>query len=210
MSCYNKLGMHASSSYSTMDIMQQAMKIFDEGDMMDLKETLICSKKIFQGKIITVRQDLVLLENGKEACRDVVNHPGAVAVVAITNDDKVVLVRQYRHPISQALLEIPAGKLEPGECPDDCARRELQEETGSIAAELQQLTSIYTTPGFCNEIIHIYLATKLTKTVQCLDEDEFLNIEYYTANEVHQMISDGRIHDAKSIVGLLMAKRIIL
>jgi ADP-ribose pyrophosphatase len=133
-----------------------------------------------------------------------------VAVVAITNDDKVVLVRQYRHPISEALLEIPAGKLEQGECPDDCARRELEEETGYVAAKLQQLTSIYTTPGFCNEIIHIYLATQLTKTVQCLDDDEFLNIEQYTPGEVHQMISDGRIHDAKSIVGLLMANRVAL
>lgn len=178
--------------------------------MMDLKETLIRSKKIFQGKIITVQQDLVLLENGREAFRDVVNHPGAVAVVAITNDDQVLLVRQYRHPINEALLEIPAGKLDKGERPDDCARRELEEETGYVAGELQQLTSVYTTPGFCNEIIYIYLATKLTKTAQCLDEDEFLNIEQYTLGEVHQMITDGRIHDAKSIVGLLMANQAVL
>lgn len=177
---------------------------------MELTETLIRSKKIFQGKIITVRQDLVLLENGREAFRDVVNHPGAVAVVAITNDDKILLVRQYRHPISEALLEIPAGKLEQGERPDDCARRELEEETGYVAAELRQLTSIYTTPGFCNEIIHIYLATKLTKTAQCLDEDEFLNIEQYTSGEVQQMITNGRIHDAKSIVGLLIANLVAL
>ena len=177
---------------------------------MDLKETLISSKKIFQGKIITFRQDLVLLENGKEAFRDVVLHPGAVAVVAMTNDDKILLVRQYRHPISEALLEIPAGKLDKGEHPDDCARRELEEETGYVAGKLQLLTSIYTTPGFCNEIIHIYLATQLTKTVQHLDEDEFLNIEQYEQEEVHQMITDGRIHDAKSIVALLMAKKVAL
>ena len=172
---------------------------------MDLKETLIHSKKIFQGKIITVNQDSVLLENGKETGRDVVLHPGAVAVVAMTNDDKFVLVRQYRYPVSEALLEIPAGKLDKGEHPDDCARRELEEETGYLAAKLQKITSVYTTPGFCNEIIHIYLATQLTKTAQCLDEDEFLNIEYYTSDEIHQMIIDGRIHDAKSMIGLLMA-----
>jgi ADP-ribose pyrophosphatase len=177
---------------------------------MDLKETLISSKKIFQGKIITFQQDLVLLENGKKASRDVVLHPGAVAVVAMTHDDKILFVRQYRHPISEALLEIPAGKLDKGEHPDDCARRELEEETGYVAGKLQSLTSIYTAPGFCNEIIHIYLATQLTKTTQHLDEDEFLKIEQYTKGEVYQMISDGRIHDAKSIVGLLMANWVTL
>jgi len=177
---------------------------------VDLKETLIHSKKIFQGKIITVKQDLVLLENNQEACRDVVLHPGAVAVVAITNDDKLVLVRQYRHPVGEALLEIPAGKLARGENPDDCARRELEEETGYVAGDIRKISSVYTTPGFCNEIIHIYLATQLVKTAQCLDEDEFLNIEYYTVAEVYQMINDGRIHDAKSIVGLLMARQAVL
>lgn len=187
--------------------MQQVMKIFYEGDMMELKETLIHSKKIFQGKIVTLQQDLVLLQNGREASRDVVIHPGAVAVVAMTNEGKFVLVRQYRHPISKALLEIPAGKLEKGENPDECARRELEEETGYLAAKLQQLTSVYTAPGFSNEIIYIYLATELTKTAPCPDEDEFLNIEYYTQDKIQQMITDRRICDAKSIVGLLMASR---
>jgi len=176
---------------------------------VELKETLIHSKKFFQGKIITVKQDLVLLENNQEACRDVVLHPGAVAVVAITNDDKLVFVRQYRYPVGEALLEIPAGKLDSGEHPDDCARRELEEETGYTAGNIRKITSVYTTPGFCNEIIHIYLATQLIKTAQCLDEDEFLNIEYYTLAEAHQMINDGRIHDGKSIIGLLMAEQAV-
>lgn len=176
-----------------------------KGDMMELKETLVHSKEVFQGSIITVKQDRVALVNGKEAGRDVVIHPGAVAVVAVTPENKIVLVRQYRHPIGEALLEIPAGKLDKGEDPEHCARRELEEETGYLAGNLKQLTAIYTTPGFCNEKITIYLATELTKTAQHLDDDEFLNREYCTLQEAQQMVVDGRIHDAKSIVGLLMA-----
>jgi len=172
---------------------------------MELKETLIDSKKVFEGSIITVKQERVVLVNGKEAGRDVVVHPGAVAVVAVTPENKIVLVRQYRHPVGEALLEIPAGKLDKGEDPEHCARRELEEETGYLAGRLKQLTAIYTTPGFCNEKITIYLATELAKTAQHLDDDEFLNREYCTFQEAQQMVADGRIHDAKSIVGLLMA-----
>lgn len=172
---------------------------------MELKETLIDSKQVFQGSIITVKQERVVLVNGKEAGRDVVVHPGAVAVVAVTPENKIVLVRQYRHPVGEALLEIPAGKLDKGEDPEHCARRELEEETGYLAGRLKQLTAIYTTPGFCNEKITIFLATELAKTAQHLDDDEFLNREYCTFQEAQQMIADGRIHDAKSIVGLLMS-----
>jgi ADP-ribose pyrophosphatase len=127
--------------------------------------------------------------------------------VPVTDDGKVILVRQFRHPIGQLLLEIPAGKLDKGEQPDDCARRELEEETGYVASQLHRIASTYTTPGFTNEIIHIYLATGLTATAQNPDEDEFLAIECYDREQIQQMIAAGELQDAKTLLGLLLTER---
>jgi len=173
--------------------------------MDDLKEKFRESKTVFAGKILTIRCDTVELPNGKEASRELVVHPGAVAVVPVRNDGKIILVRQYRYPIDKITLEIPAGKLDQGEEPDDCVRRELEEETGYKANTIRKLASVYTTPGFTNEIIHLYIAEDLIMTEQCPDEDEFLNAEAYTRSDIKKMIADGTINDAKSMLGLLLA-----
>jgi len=171
---------------------------------MELKEQLIDSKPVYAGKIFKVRQDRVRLPNGKEATRDVVEHPGAVAVVPVMPDGQFVLVRQYRHPVGQIMLEIPAGKLDPGEAPDVCARRELEEETGFQAGKLTKLTAFYSGPGFTDEILHLYLAEELTAADQKLDNDEFINVEYFSRNDLKEVIRKQEIIDAKTLIGLLM------
>ncbi|MBP2653772.1 MAG: hydrolase [Firmicutes bacterium] len=174
--------------------------------MENFTEKLIEKQPVLEGRVLNVRVDRVLLPNGKEATREVVEHPGAVAVVPILDGSHVLMVRQYRYPVGKMLLEIPAGKLDIGEKPEDCARRELEEETGYVAGSLEKLTAIYTAPGFSNEIIHIYLAQNLCKTVQKLDDDEFLTVEKYSWPEIKEMLADGAIQDAKTIAGLLLAR----
>ncbi|WP_371369419.1 ADP-ribose pyrophosphatase [Sporomusa rhizae] len=171
----------------------------------DLYEKPLTSTSIFEGKILKLRRDEVLLPNGKTGTREVVEHPGAVAIVPKTKDGHIILVRQFRHPIRQVILEVPAGKLDPGEKPEACALRELAEETGFVANKLQKLTSIFTTPGFSNEIIHLYVAEDLVKSDKQPDEDEFINTELYSPDQIRQMIAHGEICDAKSLVALCLA-----
>lgn len=173
--------------------------------MTNLTEHKLASETVFTGKILTVRRDKVRLPNGREATREVVAHPGAVAVVPVTAAGEVVLVRQYRYPIAQELLEVPAGKLDKGEAPDDCARRELEEETGYRAGRLEHLATFYTAPGFTDEIMHLYLARDLSQTAQNTDGDEFINIEYYKPDQLKALLAAKEIIDAKTIVGLLLA-----
>lgn len=173
--------------------------------MNDLVEKFIKSEVVFEGNLLTVRRDTVELPNGKHATRELIQHPGAVAVVPIRNDGKILLVRQFRYPVDQLTLEIPAGKLDPGEEPEACAKRELEEETGYKAKKLQLLSSILTTPGFTNEVIHLYLAEDLVLAEQCPDEDEFIDVEVFTKAEIRKMIENGTICDAKSLLGLLIA-----
>jgi ADP-ribose pyrophosphatase len=165
-----------------------------------LREKTIDTQTIFEGKVITLTVQTVELPNGKQATREVVLHPGAVTVLAITDEDKILLVRQYRKPTEAVLLEIPAGKLEKGEDPLESAKRELEEETGYTAREWKHLSTFYTSPGFANEIMHAYVATGLTKTVQNLDEDEFLDVLELTAEEAEAKIASGEIADAKTLV----------
>lgn len=174
--------------------------------MQELIEKKVGSKTVYEGIIVNVRKDTVLLPNGKEASREVIEHPGAVAIVPVTDAGEYILVRQYRHATGEILLEIPAGKLERGENPDDCARRELEEETGYSASEIKRLSSVFTTPGFTNEVIHIYLAKGLTATAQHTDEDEFLSVEIYSQSEVRAMLAKGELRDAKTALGLLLAE----
>ncbi|MDF2928200.1 NUDIX hydrolase [Anaerospora sp.] len=173
--------------------------------MNTLLEHQIRSEQLYNGKIINVRRDTVLLPNGKEAVREVVEHPGAVAIVPVLEDGSIVMVSQYRHAAGKILLEIPAGKLDKGEKPESCAARELEEEIGYQCQRLHKLASVYTTPGFSDEIIHIYLAEALTPTEQHLDEDEFLHIATFTKAQVRRLIADGSICDNKTITGLLLA-----
>jgi ADP-ribose pyrophosphatase len=181
------------------------------GKIMDqhLRETLVDSVPVFDGKMIKLRVDCVQLPNGKKATREVVEHPGAVAVVPVLPDQRIILVKQYRHPVEQITWEIPAGKLEGKENPDICAERELEEETGYKAGELIKLTAFYTAPGFTDEIIHLYIARGLEQTIQNTDADEFIDVMDVSHTEALGMVQRGEIKDAKSIIGILMVKEYI-
>jgi ADP-ribose pyrophosphatase len=170
----------------------------------NLKETFVSTTRLYEGKIINLRRDTVRLPNGKDATREVVEHPGAVAVVPVLPDGRVLMVRQFRHPVGEVLLEIPAGKLDAGENPDDCALREMEEETGYRAGSMERRASILTGPGFTNEVIHIYVAKGLIKTVLNLDEDEFLEVQAYEQNDIRRMIREGLICDAKTITAFYL------
>ena len=168
-----------------------------------LHEQIISEDTAWCGHILDVRQLEVELPNGHRAGRDVVRHPGAAAVVALTATGKIVLVRQYRAPIDRVTVEIPAGKLDPGEDPLECARRELKEETGFVPGKIRYLTTIATSVGFCDEIIHIYLATELELEAAHPDEDEFVNVDLVPLSELIDAVLDGKIEDAKTVVGAL-------
>ncbi len=166
-----------------------------------LEEKTLSSEKIFSGKVISLQVDEVELPNGKTAKRELIKHPGAVAIIAITDENKIVMVEQYRKALEQTIIEIPAGKLERGEQPDVCAKRELEEETSYECESLELLNSFYTSPGFANEIVHVFLAKGLTKKEDAagLDEDEFVNLMELTIGEALQAIEEKKIYDAKTI-----------
>ncbi len=172
--------------------------------MSSLEEKTLKTEHIFSGRIIQVQVDEVELPNGKTSTRELVKHPGAVAVIAITDDNKLVMVEQYRKPLEKVIVEIPAGKLEKGEEPALCARRELEEETGYDCESLELVSSFYTSPGFADEIIHVYVAKGLTKKENAagLDEDEFVNVLEITLDEALEYIKEQRIFDAKTIFGV--------
>lgn len=170
----------------------------------NLKEVFVSTQRIYEGKVVNLRRDIVCLPNGKEAVREVVEHPGAVAVVPVLSDGRVLMVRQFRHPVGKVLLEIPAGKLDAGEDPDECALRELEEETGHRAGIVERSASIYTGPGFTDEVIHIYMARDLVKTFMNPDEDEFLEVRAYEPYDLRRMIREGLICDAKTIAGIYL------
>jgi len=171
-------------------------------------EQTLSAETIYRGKLLTIRKDRVRLENGRESVREVVVHPGAVAIVPLLPDGRVLLVRQYRYAAGRALLEIPAGTLDqPGESPAAAAARELGEETGYTATDYRELTAFFTAPGFCTEKITVYLATGLTPGAQNQMEDEDIALEIVPLSTVPTLIANGDIADAKTISGLLMAMR---
>ncbi|MFY9413380.1 MAG: NUDIX hydrolase [Tepidanaerobacteraceae bacterium] len=172
---------------------------------MEFYETTLSSKQMFSGNLLKLRVDEVLLPNGRKSTREIVEHPGAVAVVAITENDEVLMVRQYRKAIERELLEIPAGKLEEGESREVCVERELMEETGYFPNELTYLTSFYTSPGFSNEILHLFIAKNLIKKSRDADFDEYLQAEKVPFEEAINKIRTGEIVDSKTITGLLLA-----
>jgi ADP-ribose pyrophosphatase len=169
--------------------------------MAGLEEKTLKSEEIFSGKVISLHLQDVELPNGKKSKREIIKHPGAVAILAVTDDNKIVMVEQYRKALERTIVEIPAGKLEKGEEPAVCAERELEEETGYVCESLELLTSFYTSPGFADEIVHVYLAKGLTKKENsaALDEDEFVNLEELTVEEAIQYIKEQKIYDAKTI-----------
>lgn len=176
---------------------------------MNYEEKTLSKKPIYKGNIIDIECWSVLLPNGKEATRDVVLHPGASVVIPITDKGEVYMVRQFRKPIDQESLEIPAGKLDKGEDPFDCAKRELKEETGLDAKDIKHLIDIHSTPGFSNEVLHMYVAKELYEGEACADEDEFISAEKYPIKTLVDMVFKNEITDAKTIIGILMADKII-
>lgn len=169
-----------------------------------LEEKVLSEDVAYSGRIFNVDRFRVRLPDGKLALRDVVMHPGAVAIVALTDDGRICLVRQYRTSLGRVTVEIPAGKLDPGEDPLACARRELREETGFEARKMAFLTTIATAAGFANELIHIYMATGLTLSESSPDADEFINVDLVDVNEFVDAVLDGKIEDAKTVVGALI------
>ncbi|WP_418723139.1 NUDIX domain-containing protein [Enorma sp.] len=170
---------------------------------VDLHEQILNSETAWSGKIFDVECLEVKLPNGRVSRRDVVRHHGAVAIVALTESGKIALVRQYRTALDRVTVEIPAGKLEPGEDPLDCAKRELKEETGFVAGRIAYLTTIASSCGFSDELIHLYLATQLSFEGATPDEDEFLNVDLVDVQELVDAVLDGKIEDAKTVVGAL-------
>lgn len=174
---------------------------------MSRGERTIATERIYEGRILNLRIDTVELANGVRTRREIVEHADAVAIVPLDHDGNVILVRQYRKPIERELLEIPAGLIHPGEDPVECARRELREETGYLAEGLEWLASLYTSPGFSSELMHIYLAITLLQAPLKADEDEIIQLVRVPLKETPRLIASGEICDAKSIAGLLLALR---
>ncbi|MDQ0287711.1 ADP-ribose pyrophosphatase [Desulfofundulus luciae] len=171
--------------------------------MSALIEKKLDSRVVYRGKILNLRVDTVLLPDGRTGTREVVEYAGAVAIVALNEKKEVFLVRQYRYPVGKELLEIPAGKIENGEEPLQCAQRELAEETGLRAKRWQPLCSFYSTPGFTSEKMHLFLARDLSQEGRHPDEDEFVQVVKVSLDEALAMLWRGEICDAKSTVGLL-------
>ena len=175
---------------------------------MELVERMVSSQTIFEGHIIKVTLDQAELPNGKLAEREVVYHPGGVAVLALDEEGNVPLVQQFRYPMQQILLELPAGKLDHGDEEGilEGAKRELSEETGLEAEKWTYLGSMLVSPGFCSERLHMYLAQDLKRTGQHLDEDEFLNVEVMPFGKLVEQVMDGTIEDAKTVAAVLKTK----
>lgn len=170
-------------------------------------EKTIDKSMVYEGVIVRVRRDRAELVNGSIVGREVVEHPGGVSVIPVEDDGTVWCVRQFRYPFGREMLEIPAGKLERGEDPHECAVRELSEETGLSADEMIYLGPCCTSPGFSTEVLHIYLARGLHSGKMHLDPDEFLNVEKYKLSELEDMVMKGEIDDAKTIIAVLKARR---
>ncbi len=166
-------------------------------------EPTISSERLYEGRLISLRRDTIALPSGREARREIVEHKGAVCIVPVLGDGRIALVRQFRKPAGEVLLEIPAGGLEPNEAPLDAARRELIEECGLRAGKLTPMWSCFLAPGYSTELIHCFLAEDLTPTDTNPDEDEIVETELFHLNDLLPMVDDGRIRDAKTIAALL-------
>jgi ADP-ribose pyrophosphatase len=167
-------------------------------------EQTLHTELIYKGHVVNLRVDTVELPSGRKTKREIVEHGECVAIVAIDAQDNVILVRQFRKPVERSLLEVPAGGVDPGEEPSDCACRELEEETGYIARNLEYLGGFYTSPGFCTEYMHLFLATGLEPGECAPEEDENIEVIPIPLCQIPELITSGEIYDAKSIAGLLL------
>lgn len=175
------------------------MKKGDSG----LIETFVSKKTIWRGNAVNFDVDTVRLPNGKLATREFMNHPGAVGVVPFLDRDTVVMVRQYRHPVGEVTLELPAGKLDAGETPLFCVKRELAEETGYTAKSIKPLIQYWPTPAFADEVLYLYVATGLKPGKVHADDDEFIEAVNVPFKKAVKMVLDGRIRDSKTVIGIL-------
>ena len=173
--------------------------------MDKLSEKLLSSKRIFDGRLLGLRVDTVEMPGGITSTREVVEHPGAVAVVALTADNKLVLVRQFRTPTGEVVLELPAGVPDQNEKGEDAARRELQEETGYYAKTVTKIWQGYASPGYSNEQIQFFLAQELELRQQSPDEDEFVEVELIDLEKCLALIKSGGIRDNKTFIGVMIA-----
>jgi ADP-ribose pyrophosphatase len=167
-------------------------------------EKALTSKLLHKGRHFSFRIDEIQLPSGKTTTRDIVDHPGAVAIVPILDDGRILLVKQYRYTAGKELLEIPAGTLEEDEAPDTCARRELKEETGYTAGSMKKVLAMYMAPGYSNEVIHLYFATALKAGESHAEDDENISLEIYGPDDLLEKIEKNTIEDAKTIAGILI------
>ena len=172
---------------------------------MTFKEETIRSELVYEGIVLNLRRDEVMTVSGRPSVREIIEHGGGVALVAVTDEGKIIMERQFRKPLERDVLEIPAGKLEPGEDPLEAAGRELAEETGYRAENIEYLTKYYPSVGYCQEALYMYLCTGLTKGETNPDEDEAIDIYEYDFAELCEMIDRGEIEDGKSIAALFAA-----
>lgn len=174
---------------------------------MQPPEIAIGSQRIFQGRVVTLRVDTVALPDGRTSTREVVEHSQSVTILPVDDQGNVLLERQYRRAVDQWMVEAPAGGMNPGEDPEQAARRELLEETGFSARKLEHLASFYVSPGFCTELMHVYLATGLTAGRATPEEDEHIQVQALPLAQALQMVQRGEILDGKTIVALLLAEK---
>jgi ADP-ribose pyrophosphatase len=172
-------------------------------------ERCTSSSRVYDGRILNFRVDQVMLENGKTTKREIIEHHGAAAIVPVTRDRDVILVRQYRYAITTHLLEIPAGTMEPGERPEQCASRELEEETGYSCKEMEKIMEFFPVPGYSTEKIHVYLAKELIKSKMHTEDDENIELEIMPLHRALEKVRSGEIQDAKSICALYRAAELI-
>jgi len=178
--------------------------------MKTIKEKTIKSEIVYNGKLLKVYRDEVHLPNGQKGFREWINHPGAVCCMPILPDGKIAMIQQYRYALKQVMIELPAGKLDEGETPEDCALRELEEEIGYRTNKLTFLANIHPAIGFANENMWLYLAEDLEKTEPKLDNDEFIELIPTALEDAVEMVWRGDITDVKTIIGLLWAQRLLI
>ena len=176
---------------------------------MELFEKKLNSRQIFDGVVVKLFVDDVELPNGKKSIREIVRHPGAVCVIPVDEDENVIMIKQFRYPFSEVLLEVPAGKLEPNEDPLEAVKRELEEESGVNAESVEYIGTMYTTVAILDEKIHMYLATGLTYKNAHPDDGEFLEVVKIPLKTLVEMVMDGKIPDSKTQIAILKAEKIL-
>jgi ADP-ribose pyrophosphatase len=174
------------------------------------ENALIQREEVYRGKVVNLVVDTIALPGGRKAIREVVQHPGGVLAVPVLNDGRLLMIRQYRYPLQRHILELPAGKLDSGQSPLETMRRELEEETGYRAANWSYECSFYTSPGFSNEILHLFIARDLTEVAQHLEEGEHITVEPLTVEQCLERLQGGEIVDGKSLLGILLYLRKIV